>query len=205
MLSKIWNFKFKFCIAFLFWIIACKNVTPQIKEKTNETHKSLSNSVDSVITTLVNSEYKLTMNTSFSNDTTDVVDYKENIYSSPIILNQNLFFFSKDRLVKIYRIPIDYVMKKTTVKTNLKALQTPIYQICLTKTDKGTYYYVVNGSDYCNGSDCPEFIGIYSMLGKIVYEGLSNTKEKISLRETLSKYEIELRNQDRCVQVDLFK
>lgn len=63
---------------------------------------------------------------------------------------------------------------------------------------KGAFY------DYCNGTDCPEFIGIYSMKGKVIYEGYTNEKNKVSLKNILTEYGIQPNKSMDCIKVDDF-
>lgn len=209
MLNQINNTQLRLSIILIFIMLGCKNELLGIKEKTKliSKHKSIQLSSikkETFIRTLNNNEFKLNIETQISNDTLDVVDYKEDIYSSPIILTQKLFFYREDKLLNNYRLPIKYVEKKTINKFTINALQTPLYKVCLIKTNDNDYY-IVYGSDYCNGSECPEFTGIYTMEGKTIYEGLSTKKEKPSLKDVLLKCKIKLNNPSQCIKIDDFQ
>lgn len=153
------------------------------------------------IKTLENHDFKLDIETQSSNDTLDIIDYKNDFCSSPIVLNQELSFFEKDKLIRHYKLPIKIVKKTTITKNSLNTLQTPIYELNLAKTSTNDYY-IINGSDCCNGSACPEFTGIYTMQGKVIYEGLSTEKQKILLRDILKKYKIDINNPAIKIKVD---
>jgi len=153
-----------------------------------------------IVRRLEYNKFALSIKTQFSNDTLDIIDYKNDFCSSPIILTQELSFFEKNKLIKHYKLPIQVLKKKTITKNNLKTLKTPIYEIFLTKGN--SYYYIVNGADCCNGVDCAEFTGIYTMLGEVIYEGTSMTKEKVSLADILHKYKINLNKSEKSIRTD---
>ncbi|MDJ1466934.1 hypothetical protein [Xanthocytophaga flava] len=191
----------------LFILLGCKNEstkgTSVVFKQTTKTNLVNSISEETVIKTLENNVYSLRLETRFSTDTLDIVDYKEDIYSSPIILHQKLYFLNHDKVIKDYKLPFRYIEKRTIHKNKLNALQTPIYEICLYKT-KTADYYLVSGSDYCNGSECPEFTGIYAMSGQMIYEGFSTIENKTSLQEILLKYNIKLDTLAHCIKTDQY-
>ncbi len=203
---NIYILKIKVILLILFFV-SCKNCI--INEKSNNISKlkqKISSNLfeNENIKVLKHKEYSLNIKTQFSKDTLDILDYKEDKYSSPIILNQYFTFFNNDKLIKKHKVPLNYVLKKTIKGIDLNALQTPIYEVCLTKTESNKYFYIVFGSDYCNGSDCIEFTGIYSLDGDIIYEGLSNSKKKL-FKDTLLKHKININNRLQCIQIDDFK
>ena len=154
--------------------------------------------------TLVNKDFTLRVESDFSKDTLDVVDYKEDKFSSPIITAQKLSFFKKDKLLKSYELPIKILKKKTINKSIIAALQTPIYKLCVSKS-LNEDFYIIYGSDFCNGSKCPEFIGIYSMSGDIIYEGVSTEENRISLKDIVEQHKIELNKSTNCIKIDNLK
>lgn len=181
---------------------SCKNEPHQNSSVETTKTNIIPAITESVITkTLSNAKFTLNVATHFSNDTLDVIDYKEDPYSGPVILKQQIYFYENNKLIKEYLPTINSVKKRTISKTEVEALQTPLYKICLVKTDIDDFY-VVHGSDYCNGATCPEFTGIFTMNGKVIYEGISTVKDKKSLKEILSKYKINLNNQLSCINLD---
>jgi hypothetical protein len=188
--------------------LGCKNESVKANDKDtsaqeiNSKNTSLT-SEDKVIRTLKNGEFKLEIETAFSNDTLDIIDYKNDYCSTPIILTQQLSFFKNDKLLHQHRLPFKEIKKKTISKTTLGVLQTPIYKVCMTKANN-IDYYVVNGADCCNGSGCAEFTGIYTMKGEVIFEGVSTELNKPSLKEILLKYKIELNNYTQCIKTDDF-
>ena len=155
---------------------------------------------DTVVSTIHNKDYYLKIETHLFNDTLDVVDYKEDKYSSPIITYQSLSFYSNKKLVKNYKLPIKNINKKTVTGKVLEIAETPIYKMCISNN-----FYIIQGSDYCNGSDCPEFIGIYDVSGTVTCEWFSNKKDKTSLKNILFKNKIDINNLTNCVNIEVFK
>lgn len=194
MLSQI----FKTSLFVMLLVVSCKQsknfVQNTPKEQVTQKLK------DTIIRNLHNKEYSLKMETHFINDTLDVVDYREDKYSSPIITFQKLSFYNKSKLIKDYELPLKSVGKKIITGKILEVIETPIYKMCLSKN-----FYIVQGSDYCNGSDCPEFIGIYSMNGDIIYEGFSSKERTSLLKNIVIKNNIDLNKLTNCINIDVFK
>jgi|GEM_PF-3236285 len=148
-----------------------------------------------------NDTFSLLVNTKFSKDTLNSIDYKEDKYSSPIILEQNAIFFKNDSVIKEVTIPIEVIRKKTIKNIYLDILRTPIYELSLVKS-KRKIYYLILGSDYCNGSTCLEFVGIYNFSGDVIYEGVPNYKKEL-LKKILLKYEININDKSQVVEIEL--
>lgn len=202
MKNKSYFLQVKLYIVLLLFLLACKNDSSQNNSMPNEKSKELPVITETVITqTLRNNEFKLNIDTHFSNDTLNVIDYREDPNSSPIILEQKIYFFKNNKLITEFFPAIRSIKKKTITNKEIAALQTPLYKICLVKTTVDSFY-IMHGSDYCNGSDCPEFTGIYSVDGRIIYEGISTIKGKILLKDILLKYKIELNKPSECINID---
>jgi len=198
MLSQI----LKTSIFLILFSIGCKKGESSHREIMNLPNEKLQTD-DKIISKITNDIFTLKIETFFTKDTLNVVDYKEDKYSSPIITNQELLFFKDDKLIKHLKLSIRNIKKKTITDRVIGALQTPIYKACLSHSKED--YYVIYGSDYCNGSECPEFIGIYSMAGNVIYEGFSNEKKKISLKDILTKNEIDLNKLTDCIKIEVFE
>ncbi|RUT69474.1 hypothetical protein D0817_14930 [Flavobacterium cupreum] len=184
-------------------LIACKQdkiISKAVSYKKQEIQKSKDQSVSS----LSNKDFSLQIVTRFSTDTLNVIDYKEDRYSSPIITFQKLLFYNKNLLVKEHKLPLKNINKRTISGKILSATETPIYKMCLFN-NSDQHFYIVHGSDYCSGSHCPEFIGIYSMKGDAIYEGFSNEKKTFLLKKVVIKNRIDLNKLSNCVNVDIYK
>jgi hypothetical protein len=205
MVNQMYKIQLKIFIVLISVFMGCRNGLLKNDTKVNSITKAKTfkkKSVQAVIKTLKNNEFKLNIETLFSNDTLNIIDYKNDFCSSPIILTQKLSFYEKDKLLNHYELPIKKIKKKTITKINLNTLQTPIYKVCLVRSNNNNDYYIVDGSDCCNGSNCPEFTGIYTMQGKIIYEGVSTIKGKVSLKDILLKFKIELNKPLQCIKTD---
>jgi hypothetical protein len=177
-------------------VLGCKDSSIENKQTYLSMNKTKDTLPDKKISRmLVNGNYSIGANTTYSNDTLDIPDWKENIYSSPIIKYQNLDFFENDKLIKNHILPINLVKRKTIKDKIIEVVSIPIYEVCLLK-GKEADFYLVNGADYCNGSKCPEFIGIYTMNGDIIYEGISTigalSKKYLSLKTISEKFGINI-------------
>lgn len=202
MKNKLYQSQVKLYVVFTFFLLGCKNESSKSSLVSSQESKELPTATENVIIkTLRNNEFTLNIETHFSNDTLDVIDYKEDPNSSPIILEQKAYFLKDNKLITKFSPAINFTKKKTITRKEINALQTPIYRICLVKTMVDNFY-LMYGSDYCNGSDCPEFTGIYTMDGKVVYEGISTIKGKIPLKDILLKYKIELNKPSECIDID---
>lgn len=199
MLSQI----LKTSVVLLLMSIAC-NQDKTISKSVSHNKEKVQKSKDKITSSLSNKDFSLNVETQFSKDTLNVVDYKEDRYSSPIIIFQKLSFYKKNKLIKNHQLPLKNVNKKTITGKVISATETPIYKVCLSKKSNQDFY-IVHGSDYCNGSDCPEFIGIYSMNGDVIYEGFSNETKKVLLKDVVFKNNIDLNKLSDCVNIDIFK
>lgn len=188
----------KTSIVLLLLSVACKQ--DKVVSQNISKRQVAQQSKDTTISNLRNKEYSLRIETHISNDTLNVVDYKEDKYSSPVITFQKLIFYDKNELIKEYKPPLKNVDKKTITNKIIRAVQTPIYKMCISNN-----FYIIQGSDYCNGSDCPEFIGIYSSKGDVIYEGFPNEKKKTLLKDIVVKNNIDLNKPTHCVNVEVFK
>ena len=81
----------------------CKNDRTAHKS-TNVLFAKLKNEQDqyqyNYVKSLKYKEYSLTINTKYKKDTLNVIDYKEDKYSSPVILHQEFIFFKNGKKIK---------------------------------------------------------------------------------------------------------
>ncbi len=188
----------KISVVLLLLSVACKQ--EKVVSQNISKRQVIEQPKDTIISNLNNEEYSLRIETHVSNDTLNVVDYKEDRYSSPVITFQKLSFYDKNELIKEYKPPLKSVEKKTITDKIIGALETPIYKMCISNN-----FYIIQGADYCNGSDCPEFIGIYSKNGDVIYEGFPNEKKKTSLKNIVIKNNIDLNKPTNCINIEVFK
>lgn len=177
-------------ITFVFVFTACKGVSPlQVVHKSYKIENHICTCSDTVFVGEKES-FSLILMSQYSKDTLNVIDYKEDSYSSPIVLRQFVLFTSDGKILKKYQLPIKTKKRKTIQNVSANMLQTPIYKIGVIGSNIG-FLYMVMGSDYCNGIDCPEFLGIYDTKGNEIFEGVTNHNNK-KLRRILNLYKINI-------------
>lgn len=194
---------FRLIIVFLFSLsISCKDTSEFILKKNKlEEKESIFFNTSNAVKIIDNDVFALKVKTKFSKDTLNNFDYKEDKYSSPIILEQYVLFFKNGNVIKESKIPIDSIRRQTIKNSHFNILITPIYEIGLVKSED-KLFYIIMGSDYCNGSNCLEFIGIYSSLGNVIYEGVPNYKKK-EIKQLLLEYKIDINNRIQTFEIEL--
>lgn len=201
-----------------FWVFSCQNQTLTSEseslraKKTVDTTKNMLSKYDGQQKISINKQisigdYKLKIYTVFWNDTLDVIDWAEDQYSRPIIQTQELHFYRGKKKIKSYQFPIKKVHKKTINNELVDGTTIPIHEICLLQ-GKSDIFYFVYGADFCNGIECPEFIGIYNKSGNAIFENITtNTKiAKIygKWSDISKKYGLNYNQKHQCVQVHDF-
>lgn len=194
---------FRLIIVFLFSLsISCKDTSEFILKKNKlEEKESIFFNTSNAVKIIDNDVFALKVKTKFSKDTLNNFDYKEDKYSSPIILEQYVLFFKNGNVIKESKIPIESIRRQTIKNSHFNILITPIYEIGLVKSED-KLFYIIMGSDYCNGSNCLEFIGIYSSLGNVIYEGVPNYKKK-EIKQLLLEYKIDINNRIQTFEIEL--
>ncbi len=194
---------FRFLIILLFLLfISCKlNSELTYKENKLEEKDTIFYNTSEDVKIIDNDVYTLKVKTKYNKDTLNVVDYQEDKYSSPIILEQSLLFFKNDTVIKESKIPIETIRKKTIKNRHLNALRTPIYELGLIKSEDNLYY-IIMGADYCNGSNCLEFMGIYSALGVVIYESTSNKNMK-KFEQIIIKHKLDINNRIQTKEIEI--
>ena len=190
------------CLLLVFTCITCNKGIITLTDNTIGTNKKQPyySESDSIFINRTG-KYALIVKSEYSKDTLDILDYQEDPYSTPIILKQVLVFTANDTILKEYKLPIANTKKRTVNGIFLNVLQTPIYEIGIVKSKK-SIYYAIWGSDYCNGADCLEFIGIYNYKGDTIFEGITNSnKEKF--KKILCKHKIDINKKLDTKEIDI--
>jgi hypothetical protein len=80
----------------------------------------------------------------------------------------------------------------------------PILEICLLRGKSNDFFYAY-GARFCNGVECPEFIGIYTMEGIPVFESISTvgplSKNYKSLEEVSTQNQFNINEPAKCLDV----
>ncbi|MEZ4826253.1 MAG: hypothetical protein R3C61_08160 [Bacteroidia bacterium] len=107
------------------------------------------------------------------------------------------------QLSKIF-LPTGKIEKTAKLFQTVKLAQIPIIEICLIKGFEQDFYFMA-GADFCNGVECPEFYGIYSMNGSVIYEGITTvgplSKESPSFDSIIQAYSIDINRPDTCQNI----
>lgn len=161
--------------------------------------------IDTVSKQLNTKDFSLKIVSYLLRDTLNLEEYKENMFSNPIVLDQDLLFFKGKKLLKQHKLPIEKIKVKTISDSTVIIMNTPIYKICSVK-NSNEEFYVVKASyyDFCNGSDCPEFIAVYSMKGEVLLEGYAGDEIEVPLHNVIDKYGIDLNESTNYIQVSDF-
>jgi len=158
-----------------------------------------SESINQLSVFIENNIYKLELDTKYIMDTLNVIDWEEDNYSSPIIVKQELKFYKNTILIRSYFMPIKSVHKETIRNNRVAVSEIPITEICINVAQSD--FYVVGGSDFCNGVFCPEYTGIYSMNGDVIFEGINTEmkeSDKIRLKRILEENKININKNKIC-------
>lgn len=97
----------------------------------------------------------------------------------PIVLSQCVYFIIDDSIVA--KRKLDFLPFHThQFKFREIQIQTlPIFDIGIYKGSDG-YYYFLYGASFCNGMNCPEYLGIYNSQGKLLFECISSNNYQYS-------------------------
>ena len=190
------------CLLLVFTCITCNKGIITLTDNTRGTNKKQPyySESDSIFINKTG-KYALIVKSEYSKDTLDILDYQEDPYSTPIILKQVLVFTANDTILKEYKLPIANTKKRTVNGIFLNVLQTPIYEIGIVKSKK-SIYYAIWGSDYCNGPDCLEFIGIYNYKGDTIFEGITNINKE-RFKKILCKHKIDINKRLDTKEIDI--
>lgn len=180
----------------LFYCISCGTEKGSIS-------KINSDKTDEITIQISNDSYHLDLVTEYKKDTLNVIDWEEDKYSNPVIVKQVLKFYNHSQLVKEHELPIKYISKETIKGKSLNVPEVPIIDICYHKGINENYF-IVSGSDFCMGVLCPEFIGVYQMNGKELYESVTTDKENkpnFNFKVFLESTGIKINKPDKCTSL----
>lgn len=117
----------------------------------------------------------------------DTVKDIENIYSTPVIINQMIIFYHNQDSINCYTPKIQKERVKTLYgHTKLNVFKFPIIDISILETDS-SFIYMVYGVDYCCGVNCTEYIALFNIDGICIYDSEING---IKLEKIIKDYKI---------------
>jgi hypothetical protein len=120
---------------------------------------------------LVNGDYSLEIETEFLNDTLVIDNVIDSLYSTPIISKQKLIFKKNNAILRELFPMIKQIVARNKNGKKILMLDASIYSISVYSGNRDLFS--VKGCGILNG-EIPEFFGLYTMEGKVLYDGYSN-------------------------------
>jgi hypothetical protein len=120
---------------------------------------------------LVNGVYSLEIETEFLNDSLVLDNVIDPLYSRPIISKQKLIFKKNNAILRELFPMIKQIEARNKYGKKILMLDASIYSISVYSGNRDLFS--VKGCGILNG-EIPEFFGLYTMEGKVLYEGYSN-------------------------------
>ena len=124
--------------------------------------KRLSNNSFVKTDSIVNQQYKLSIESSFVKEVIDTPSVLFNV----CVLSQVMIFSSKDSIFSKVKYPVRFFSIKTKSKKDIIIQENNIYEVSIVKGDKGWFYKISGGSILNTQS---EFYGVYSPTGKLLW------------------------------------
>ena len=121
---------------------------------------------------LVNGVYSLEIETEFLNDSLVLDNVIDPLYSRPIISKQKLIFKKNNAILRELFPMIKQIEARNKYGKKILMLDASIYSLSVYSGNRDLFS--VKGCGILNG-EIPEFFGLYTMEGKVLYEGYSNT------------------------------
>lgn len=145
--------------------------------------------------------YEVILRSWITNDTLKG-KWSDEVYGSPIVVNQKIIFYKDGIIQKEHNFPIKQITKLAR-RGNINAASIPIFDVCMLHSDD-KYIFYTYGADFCNGIECPEFIGLYELNGEVIYEGISTeltSAKRTKLLKVIEDFNIDLNKPDKCVSI----
>ncbi len=120
---------------------------------------------------LVNGDYSLEIETEFLNDSLVLDNVIDPLYSRPIISKQKLIFKKNNAILRELFPMIKQIEARNNYGKKILMLDASIYSLSVYSGNRDLFS--VKGCGILNG-EIPEFFGLYTMEGKVLYEGYSN-------------------------------
>lgn len=129
-------------------------------------------------------DHEMQLNTIFFNDSLNEpwLFYYGRIpygYSAPYVQKQTLSFRENDITIREVTLSVPTTDQQTASHGSVKLQTIPIFEIGTIEGDSGLFFYAY-GANYCAGTQCPEFYGIYSTSGEVLSETISFPEQILS-------------------------
>ena len=129
-----------------------------------------------VLLSLTHEEHTVTLKTVIDKGSYDIL-WEEYGFSYPYILSQELTFYDKGKCMKKHVLPVpkrQFKMNRGTVNYQ----EIPIFDMELLQGSNGVIVHLY-GADFCCGTACPEFNGLYLLDGTILSECISTMDQPL--------------------------
>lgn len=179
----------KVCFLILLSILWHSCISP--KDYSKSTSKSNTLTRNTIIK-VTNGDCYVLLNNLLSQDTLADESRFNDVYSSPIVIKQNLIFYDNlCKRIKEFEPPFRNVKLSTTKNILINSPSIYLWEACLIKTTKGLLYYFY-GSGLCNGSLCPEYFAFFDKNGTLVGDAYSDLYARKKKKKSISKLENDL-------------
>ena len=129
------------------------------------------------------------------------------LVSRPNIVKQRLIFKKQGIVQKSFDVPVKHIYRNNYKGEKIKSLEINIWNIFLIHGDKGSIWGVL-GTGLCRVGDCPEFTGLYTIDGNIIFQSNTGHACQFNINNFLEKYgitEIMYQNEiNNGLRVDIF-
>jgi hypothetical protein len=146
-----------------------------------------------------NGIYKLELKSTLIIDTLNE-EWKDDKFWTPLLERQSLHFYKNGIEINRHLFPIEHIIRTNKHDQKLCLVAIPIFDICILKGPSADVFYVY-GAEFCNGVECPEFLGLYSMSGDELYENISTQKRSVNLvklEDIIKEYRLHINEPDTC-------
>ena len=153
--------------------------------------KNIDNVTDSITKCICHEQYTIYFKTYLIKDS---VRTQELLWQNPTIIEQKIYIYNKEKLIKTFSISNKQIHIITKDNIEMEIAQIPIIDVCLLEGNK-TYLYLY-GALNCNGIECPEYLSIYDLSGNKIVEYVStehNNRYKL-FNEFVTRNKLDIEN-----------
>lgn len=151
--------------------------------------KHLSNN-QNVLLSLTHEEYTVTLKTVIDEGIRNI-QWDEYGFSYPYILSQEMTFYHRGKCIKKHVLPVAKRQFKMKGKT-INYQEIPIFDMELLQGSNGVIIHLY-GADFCCGTACPEFNGLYLLDGTILSECISTMNQHLAGKK-VNEIDVNLNN-----------
>ena len=153
--------------------------------------QNIANVADSITKCICHKQHTIQFKTYLIKDS---VRTQELLWQNPTIIEQKIYIYSKEKLIKSFRISNKQIHIITKDNIEMEITQIPIIDVCLLEGNQN--YLYLYGTLNCNGIECPEYLSIYDLSGNKIVEYVStehNNRYK-SFNEFVTSHKLDIEN-----------